>query len=111
MNDMQRVFEEAQQRIGKGWTQGKFARDKWGNGVDISSSYSCQWCLTGAIYASIELMPAGNLGADCTRLVQQILVEMGHLESVFDYNDDPSTTVEDIKLVLRKAQERAASME
>jgi hypothetical protein len=31
------------------WTQGSFARDKYGNTIEPISPYACRWCALGAI--------------------------------------------------------------
>jgi hypothetical protein len=75
------------------WTQGTFARNKYGNPVNSAGPTAVCWCLLGAINLCY---PDEERGAVCQRLARG--------EDITRFNDAPTTTHQ---MVLDRVREAA----
>jgi hypothetical protein len=71
------------------WTQGAFARDRYGHDVPPDSPYATSWCLEGAAVA---------VGASAYRLHKAL-----NVFSVAWWNDGPQRTHEEVLTMLNRA--------
>jgi hypothetical protein len=94
------LLQQAKVRIERGWTQGWFARDSNGSRVEIGSDRATCFCISGAIY---------NKGTDILELVKARYflsrVLPRRFDNIVEFNDNESTTKEDVINLLDKAIE------
>ena len=77
------------------WAKQSFARDRYGNKTCYDSNHACSWCLTGAIYKSIN---------NQLEVTQVMCCLQGLIDSTLvRYNDDESTNHQDIVNLLDNA--------
>ena len=86
---------KARALIEKGWTQGAFAKDKYGETVGTTDPTASQWCATGALMAIVGTRARYSY---CVKLLDQILQE-----GIIIFNDSPCRTKEDILALYDKA--------
>jgi hypothetical protein len=106
---MNKVIEKAIELMDQyKWTQGSYARDKQENPEETFSRYACSFCALGFLgRARYELKVVEGYERAAESLVEAALPE-GYF-NIAGYNDDPSTTKEDILNLFRKANESSIS--
>ena len=98
------VLRVARQYLDQGWTQGSFARNALGEPVTYDDDDACQWCMAGAIAAAQRNMGKIVDIRECTRLIHNVLSEMGEdAPFIADYNDVPGRTAEEVRHVMDMA--------
>lgn len=83
------------------WTKGSFARDSIGNGVDFRSESATCFCIRGAARHEAAAMGFDALTGDYTimRIMEENMCINGEA-GVASFNDNPSTTHEDVMKAL-----------
>lgn len=76
------------------WTQGAYARDRFGRAEDVNSPEACQFCLIGAAYKLY-----GDVDAPVIRKIRDILGTF-----VPYWQDRPGRTFEEVREVILKAE-------
>ena len=110
--DIREVLVETKNKLEKGWCQGLFNRDEFGNNADASKLESASWCLFGAIRASAgekqfdaEYGQQGNT-LPVIALVQEMIkttLPVGEQTSLVNWNDDQHRTQSQVVSVVKAA--------
>lgn len=97
-----------------GWTQGKFARDKDGNGVRYSSNEAVCWCLLGAqccVLAANEKMFDRSVVDILSNGRESVITELtGAAWGVADWNDFPGRTKEEVIALVDSVRKKILEM-
>lgn len=109
-----KLLDRAIERIGRGWTQGAYARDADGDQLDSSKDRRAVcWCATGGLYA--ELSPdhyGSRVHAHKVRAeAEHAIVEMIGGRGVIEWNDSDGQTAEHVADVMRQAADRLRDSE
>ena len=94
------VYNKAADVVEKGWTQGTFARDKWGDECYFRDPLAVSWCLSGALSLAFN----SPFGLNSYKTVRNYL-RIGTSLSI--WNDDPYRTQKDVVKFLREEAKRA----
>ena len=86
---------KARALIEKGWAQGAFAKDKYGETVGTTDPTACQWCATGALMAIVGKEARYSY---CVKLLEEILQQ-----SIIIFNDSRCRTKEEVLALYDKA--------
>lgn len=84
----------------KRWTKFNYARDKQGRDVSVHDTDAIRFCLEGGLR---RVYREEKYGEAKTRLEIAIWV-LYRIQSIVQFNDESSTTIEDIRRVCKKAQ-------
>jgi hypothetical protein len=87
----------------KRWTKERYARDSFGNSVDVSSPSACCWCLAGACIKIGDGLAYAY--------IYKAINSQGTHQSVTYYNDNGFRTHQEILEMLDLAIEKAKKME
>jgi hypothetical protein len=88
------VLRAARARVEQGWTRGGCAVDRNGDPVGATNDTAVCWCAFGAIMAT----DLGVAGADAVAAFGRVISG-----NIVAFNDDPSTTKEDVLAAFDKA--------
>lgn len=81
------------------WCKGFYARAEDDSKVYAGSINACKWCLYGGvIVCGLDRGPIFDA-------LQEIAVNRGY-DNFVEFNDDPKTTFEDVKQLIKKAEEK-----
>ena len=81
----------------KQWTKNAFARNKYGHVVDINSKSASRYCLVGAIERCY-----GYHTDEHQSVIKKFNKTQHEYFTLFGFNDDKSTTFEDVKTLITK---------
>lgn len=86
------------------WTKGAYARDKQGHSVTTMNHTAVSFCLNGGLCVCYS-NPSSSYDKleQAIRRIQNTLREMRLPTNLFVFNDNISTTFEDIKTVIQRA--------
>lgn len=90
--------------IEKGWTQGAFARDTYGERVPVRDPNACTFCLLGALNRTAETHGLVEGGAKQQALMA-LWTAKGTATGIAAYNDQPVRTKEGILALIDRAKE------
>lgn len=91
-----RILEEAKVKLKKGWCQGAFALNEWGETVSSRSPMAHRWCLMGAIESSANKAVSGSA-------VMTTVMEVTGIGGLARFNDAPGRTQAEVIEVLDRA--------
>ena len=98
------VYNKAADIVEKGWVQGAFAADEFGNEVSISSSKAVGWCMSGALaFVFGDSIRRAFRSEDYENMVCYLKIG----DSLSLWNDDQDRTKKEVVVFLRRAAERA----
>jgi hypothetical protein len=95
------ILRDVRNYITKGWCQGSLAKDSQGAPIDENDPNACQWCLIGAIRASVfKRGIRDNYFVDYIYgYIWRHTIVKPH-GGIASYNDSPNTTHQSVLAVL-----------
>ena len=105
MNEALKILKETRKLlINKGWTQGSYARDRYGQPAFVNSEYAATFCMLGSFahvckskkegspYEVLFVDDAGYTGySSALRMLRKVVYENSGL-TIRDFNDFPGRT-------------------
>lgn len=83
------------------WTQGEYARSKFGNKIDLKSSRAVSWCLDGALCKCLKTVKEVYKAYD---VINEILVkEKMYYHGLINWNDELGRKHSEVVALLKKA--------
>lgn len=92
-SSLQELFEDEGR-----WTKGAFAKDSNGNSVSFRRDCATCFCLAGGVFV---VYPPEEQQGVFVKLREAVVARGYHSEEYF--NDHPSTTIDDIRRVVKEA--------
>ena len=99
MNELKDHLVKARSYIERGWTQNEYARDAEGECVFAYDPTAVCWCVRGAFRAVDGEWPQ-SVESDRGAF---LLAEVGHIDSLTNWNDSLSRTQQDVLDLFDKA--------
>jgi hypothetical protein len=102
------IIRAARRLLEKGWTQGTWAKDRWGNQLaSWGHPRAAKWCLLGALYRAADELgyspPSPEGGKAIARVEKVILNQTGQTFSPEGWNDRHNRTKQEVLEILRIA--------
>ena len=98
------ILVEMRKLLGKGWTQGAFARDKEGKAIGSRDKLAVCWCYRGALFCA---MPLHQMSWEP---IEELLQEVCDGLSLVSFNDDKKRTkaqvLASVDIAIELAKER-----
>ncbi len=101
--ELRRIFRRAKKLLEDpdNWIQGRLSANRMNETCEIDHHTACRFCLMGAVVrAKIEL---GHRDVDAIRVLWDTSSEVNDHGAVYQFNDHPKTTHEDVLRVLDSA--------
>lgn len=100
------ILQRAKARIERGWCKQILAKDQDGANVEAKSLEACTWCLEGALEA--EGVEAYNETIPLNIFLRNLL---GTDRSLYQWNDDPRRTKQEVLALLDRGIAKLAEEE
>ncbi len=97
MRAVERLLVEARRLIAQGWTQGTYARDRDGLGINYEQEFAVSFCTFGAIYRAREDAKVRADGMILEVVIKQLVDCLpGRSRDLVAFNDYPDRTQDEV---------------